>query len=35
MREDDDGEDYMLMRNTSIEDVASEGRKPRSALLWR
>ncbi|KAI5428885.1 BEACH domain-containing protein C2 [Lathyrus oleraceus] len=34
MREDDDGEDYMLMRNTSIEDAASEGRKPRSALLW-
>ncbi|XP_058737236.1 BEACH domain-containing protein C2 isoform X1 [Vicia villosa] len=34
MREDDDGEDYMLMRNTSIEDAAPEGRKPRSALLW-
>lgn len=34
MREDDNGEDYMLMRNTSIDDAASEGRKPRSALLW-
>ncbi|XP_061339623.1 BEACH domain-containing protein C2 isoform X2 [Gastrolobium bilobum] len=34
MREDDDGEDHMLMRNASIEDVVSEGRKPRSALLW-
>jgi len=35
MREDDDGEDRMLMRNTSFEDSVSEGRKPRSALLWR
>ena len=35
MREDDDGEDHMLMRNTSFEDAVSEGRKPRSALLWR
>jgi len=35
MREDDNGEDYMLMRNSSIDDAASEGRKPRSALLWR
>ncbi|XP_068488432.1 BEACH domain-containing protein C2 isoform X2 [Phaseolus vulgaris] len=34
MREDDDGEDHMLMRNTSFEDSGSEGRKPRSALLW-
>ncbi|KAL2570147.1 hypothetical protein AAZV13_18G170300 [Glycine max] len=34
MREDDDGEDHMLMRNTSFEDAVSEGRKPRSALLW-
>ncbi|XP_027928057.1 BEACH domain-containing protein C2 [Vigna unguiculata] len=34
MREDDDGEDHMLMRNTSFEDSVSEGRKPRSALLW-
>ncbi|CAJ1815232.1 unnamed protein product [Sphenostylis stenocarpa] len=34
MREDDDGEDRMLMRNTSFEDSVSEGRKPRSALLW-
>ncbi|KAK7340142.1 hypothetical protein VNO77_20836 [Canavalia gladiata] len=34
MREDDDGEDHMLMRNASIEDAVSEGRKPRSALLW-
>nr|XP_027188541.1 BEACH domain-containing protein C2 isoform X2 [Cicer arietinum] len=34
MREDDDGEDHMLMRNTNTEDAASEGRKPRSALLW-
>lgn len=35
MREDDDGEDHMLMRNASIDDAVSEGRKPRSALLWR
>ncbi|XP_019412873.1 PREDICTED: BEACH domain-containing protein C2-like isoform X2 [Lupinus angustifolius] len=34
MREDDDGEDHMLMRNASIVDAVSEGRKPRSALLW-
>ncbi|XP_027353371.1 BEACH domain-containing protein C2 [Abrus precatorius] len=34
MREDDDGEDHMLMRNAGIEDLVSEGRKPRSALLW-
>ncbi|KAK7294960.1 hypothetical protein RJT34_17860 [Clitoria ternatea] len=34
MREDDNGEDHMLMRNASIEDAVSEGRKPRSALLW-
>lgn len=35
MREEDDGEESMLMRNLSIEDGKSEGRKPRSALLWR
>ncbi|TKY65579.1 Neurobeachin protein 2 [Spatholobus suberectus] len=34
MREDDAGGDRMLMRSTSIEDAVSEGRKPRSALLW-
>ncbi|XP_057435514.1 BEACH domain-containing protein C2 isoform X2 [Lotus japonicus] len=34
MREDDDGEDHMLMRSTSFDDSVSEGRKPRSALLW-
>nr|KYP64267.1 Neurobeachin-like protein 2 [Cajanus cajan] len=34
MREDDDGEDHMLMRNTIIDDAVSEARKPRSALLW-
>ncbi|GMY09403.1 BEACH domain-containing protein C2 isoform X2, partial [Fagus crenata] len=34
MREEDDGEDTMLMRNVSIEDGMPEGRKPRSALLW-
>ncbi|OAY49278.1 BEACH domain-containing protein C2 isoform X3 [Manihot esculenta] len=46
MREEDDGETSMLMRNVSVEDGASEGnvsvennarlsmRKPRSALLW-
>ncbi|KAF1898306.1 hypothetical protein Lal_00033073 [Lupinus albus] len=34
MRENDDGEDHMLMRNASIDDAVSEGRKPRSALLW-
>lgn len=47
MREEDDGETSMLMRNVSVEDGTSEGnvsvennarlsmRKPRSALLWR
>lgn len=35
MREEDDGEDGMLLRNVSIDDAKSEGRKPRSALLWR
>lgn len=35
MREDDDGQDHMLMRNAGIEDGLPEGRKPRSALLWR
>ncbi|KAM1262483.1 hypothetical protein ACFX13_028272 [Malus domestica] len=34
MREEDDGEDNLLMRNVSIDDVKSEGRQPRSALLW-
>ncbi|KAJ9171294.1 hypothetical protein P3X46_014682 [Hevea brasiliensis] len=46
MREEDDGETNMLMRNVSIKDGASEGtmsveniarmsmREPRSALLW-
>lgn len=34
MREEDDGEDSMLLRNISIDDAKSEGRKPRSALLW-
>ncbi|KAK9910693.1 hypothetical protein M0R45_034645 [Rubus argutus] len=34
MREEDDGEESMLMRNLSIDDGKSEGRKPRSALLW-
>ncbi|KAA0049017.1 hypothetical protein IC582_012315 [Cucumis melo] len=34
MREDDDGEDGILMRNISIDDGIPEGRKPRSALLW-
>ncbi|XP_075672033.1 BEACH domain-containing protein C2 isoform X2 [Castanea sativa] len=34
MREEDDGEDTMLMRNVSLEDGMPEGRKPRSALLW-
>lgn len=31
MREEDDGEDTMLMRSEGMP----EGRKPRSALLWR
>lgn len=35
MREEDDGTDSMLLRNVSIDDGISEGRKPRSALLWR
>lgn len=35
MREDDDGKEHMLLRNASIEDAMSEGRKPCSALLWR
>ncbi|MED6189955.1 BEACH domain-containing protein C1, partial [Stylosanthes scabra] len=35
MREDDDGEDHMLIMNPSIEDPVSEGRKSRSELLWR
>lgn len=35
MREDDDGENGILMRNISIDDGIPEGRKPRSALLWR
>lgn len=34
MREDDDGEEHILMRN-AIEDGVPEGREPRSALLWR
>ncbi|KAM6584938.1 hypothetical protein CsatB_011940 [Cannabis sativa] len=34
MREEDNGEDSMLLRNVSIDDAKSEGRKPRSALLW-
>ncbi|KAL0015567.1 hypothetical protein SO802_002636 [Lithocarpus litseifolius] len=34
MREEDDGEDTMIMRNVSLEDGMPEGRKPRSALLW-
>ncbi|KAF5453352.1 hypothetical protein F2P56_028258 [Juglans regia] len=34
MREEDDGEDTMLMRNVGIEEGMPEGRKPRSALLW-
>lgn len=34
MREEDDGEQSLLMRNVSIEDGKSEGRQPRSALLW-
>nr|XP_048321218.1 BEACH domain-containing protein C2 [Ziziphus jujuba var. spinosa] len=34
MREEDDGTDSMLLRNVSIDDGISEGRKPRSALLW-
>ncbi|KAK7256659.1 hypothetical protein RIF29_30113 [Crotalaria pallida] len=34
MREDDNGEDHILMRNASMDDAMSEGRKPRSALLW-
>nr|XP_023875244.1 BEACH domain-containing protein C2-like isoform X5 [Quercus suber] len=34
MREEDDGEDTMLMRSVSLEDGIPEGRKPRSALLW-
>ncbi|XP_028776828.1 BEACH domain-containing protein C2 [Neltuma alba] len=33
MREDDDGEEHMLMRNAT-EDGMPQGRKPRSALLW-
>lgn len=35
MREDDDGEEHMLMKTSSTEDAMSEGRKPHSALLWR
>lgn len=35
MREDDDGDEHMLMRNATIEDGMPEGRQPRSALLWR
>jgi hypothetical protein len=35
MREEDDGEEFMLIRNVTIEDGMPEGRKPRSALLWR
>lgn len=34
MREDDDGENGILMRNISFDDGIPEGRKPRSALLW-
>ncbi|XP_061347009.1 BEACH domain-containing protein C2-like [Gastrolobium bilobum] len=34
MREDDDGEEHMLMRTASIKDAISEGREPRSALLY-
>ncbi|OIV89875.1 hypothetical protein TanjilG_18595 [Lupinus angustifolius] len=34
MREDDDGEEHMLMKNASNDDMTSEGRKPHSALLW-
>ncbi|CAL0324546.1 unnamed protein product [Lupinus luteus] len=34
IREDDDGEEHMLMKNASNDDMTSEGRKPRSALLW-
>lgn len=34
MREEDDGEDTMLIRNVSLEEGMPEGRKPRSALLW-
>ncbi|CAL0329601.1 unnamed protein product [Lupinus luteus] len=34
MREDDDGEEHMLMKNASNNDVMSEGRKPCSELLW-
>ncbi|KAJ7962251.1 BEACH domain-containing protein C2 [Quillaja saponaria] len=34
MREDDDGEENMLMRSVSINDGTHDGRKPRSALLW-
>ncbi|XP_057754842.1 BEACH domain-containing protein C2 [Arachis stenosperma] len=34
MREDDDGEDHMLIMNPSIADPVSEGRKSRSELLW-
>jgi hypothetical protein len=35
MREEDDGEDTMLIRNVTVEEGMPEGRKPRSALLWR
>ncbi|PON36549.1 hypothetical protein PanWU01x14_327450 [Parasponia andersonii] len=35
MREEDDGEDSILSRNVNIDEAKSEGRKPRSALLWR
>lgn len=35
MREDDDGGDSMLLRNVCTDDRKSEGRTPRSALLWR
>lgn len=35
MREEDNGEESILMTNVSIDDGKSEGRKPRSALLWR
>ncbi|GMI75866.1 Beach-Domain Homolog C2 [Hibiscus trionum] len=34
MREEDTGEDDMLMRNVSIEDGMSEGRKSWSSLVW-
>ncbi|KAL6124354.1 hypothetical protein ACLB2K_076867 [Fragaria x ananassa] len=34
MREEDNGEESILMTNVSIDDGKSEGRKPRSALLW-